>query len=181
MTKLKLGIKYSLGEISKKNWRGEPWATLLPEFFLRREERRERKKLETEKRCESHYYAKIGVIGHHEIGWQSINNESMPWGSLTLVQIYWRGKIIQLSRATKRFSHYFFFSLFSPRRFALRLLPLNGSSLRKPLALTVGMSRIKVSVYSTPPSPPPPWRLNWGPQRRSNAHASLNAHASSLV
>ena len=103
MTKLKLGIKYSLGEISKKNWRGEPWATLHPEFFLRREERREREKLETEKRCESHYYAKIGVIGHHEIGWQSINNESMPWGSLTLVQIYWRGKIIQLSRATRGF------------------------------------------------------------------------------
>ena len=79
--------------------------------------------------CESHYHAycydRQGQI-------------------LTLVQIYWCGKINQLSRVTKGFLNLYFLSL---HHFALCLSPFHGFSLGKPLAsrVTVCMQHFKIS------------------------------------
>ena len=58
---------------------------------------------------------------------------------LTLVQIYWRGKINQLSRVFSRLLYFL-----SLHHFALRLSPFHGSSLRKPLA-----SRVQWNMNNT--------------------------------
>ena len=62
---------------------------------------------------------------------------------MTLVQIYWRGKINQLSQAARGFLASCLFSLSSPLRASL--IALHGSSLRKPLAPRVDLVSQSVS------------------------------------
>ena len=106
------------------NWR--LCITLVPEVFFRREENIKR---QTKKRREktSGYHATIAVNQHHEIDEQATNNDTCKVPPirrqgqiLTLVQIYWRGKINLLSWATRGFLTSPLSSLFATSRFACR-------------------------------------------------------------
>ena len=99
--------------------------TLVPEVFFRHKETRD----ERERSGDRKPLVAGDAYDSCQCKVPPIRRQGQIW---TLVQIYWRGKINQLSRAPRGFLTSSLFSLSSPLRASL--IVLLGSSLRKPLA-----------------------------------------------